>query len=198
VPESPVTARPRERASQDKPTSAGQPASGEDDGPGAQSVRPEPTSKDEKAVESLTPPLRISEDEKARLDFLCELIDRVRTSDKEIAAFLEQTVPLSVSDQLVEIGLEKGHIFEKQITAQATQDLLRKALDDARGPHVKLKVTVASPDATPDRTASAERVRQRRAREILAIEEVKNHPRVREAVEIFRAEIKNVHIPDLN
>jgi hypothetical protein len=58
--------------------------------------------------------------------------------------------------------------------------------------------SVGSAEARPERTVSAERARLRRVRELAAIEEVKNHPRVKEAIEIFRAHVKHVTVAELN
>lgn len=126
-----------------------------------------------------------------------KITDRVREVDQQVAAYLEQTVPLRADGKVLELGLEKGHVFEKQITDTTTKERLNKALLDSWGEGAELILTVGSPGATPEHTVSAERARQRRARELAAIEEVKNHPRVKEAIEIFHAHVKNVIVAEI-
>jgi DNA polymerase-3 subunit gamma/tau len=139
-----------------------------------------------------------TDDERSRLARMMKLTDKVREKDQQIAAYLEQAVPLSADGKVLELGLEKGHVFEKQITDQKTRDLLEQVIKSEWGGDAELLFTVGSRDATPDRTVSAERVRLRKARELAAIEEVKNHPRVREAIEIFRAHVKHVIVAEMN
>lgn len=135
--------------------------------------------------------------ERRRLEEMMKITDRVREVDQQVAAYLEQTVPLRADGKILELGLEKGHVFEKQITDTTTKERLNKALLDSWGEGAELILTVGSPGATPEHTVSAERARQRRARELAAIEEVKNHPRVKEAIEIFHAHVKNVIVAEI-
>ncbi len=137
------------------------------------------------------------EAEQARLVEMMKITDRVRTEDQQVAAYLEQTVPLRADGKILELGLEKGHVFEKQITDPTTKQRLNDALVDLWGEGAELLLTVGSPEAKPERTVSAERARQRRLRELAAIEEVKNHPRVKDAIEIFHAHVKNVIVAEV-
>lgn len=139
-----------------------------------------------------------TDDERVRLQQMMAITDRVREKDQQIAAYLEQAVPLNADGKVLELGLEKGHVFEKQITDENTKQLLETVLKKEWGPSAELIFQIGSREATPDRTVSAERARLRRARELAAIEEVKNHPRVKDAIEIFRAHVKNVIVSELN
>lgn len=139
-----------------------------------------------------------TEDERSRLLQMMKITDRVRETDQQIAAYLEQSVPLKADGRVLELGLEKGHVFEKQITDPATKQLLELILKEAWGPNAELLFSVGTSEATPARTVSAERGRLRRVRELAAIEEVKNHPRVRDAIEIFHAHVKNVVVTELH
>lgn len=139
-----------------------------------------------------------SDDERARLQRMMTITERVREKDQQIAAYLEQTVPLKADGKVLELGLEKGHVFEKQITDEKTKQLLESVLKNEWGASAELVFQIGSREATPDRTVSSERARLRRVRELAAIEEVKNHPRVKDAIEIFRAHVKNVIVSELN
>ncbi len=139
-----------------------------------------------------------SSEEQRCLQAMMKITDRVREVDQQVAAYLEQTVPLRADGTVLELGLETGHVFEKQITDQATRQRLEDALKQEWGAEASLVLTVGAKQATPERTVSAERARMRRAQELAAIEEVKNHPRVREAIEIFNAHVKNVTIAEIS
>lgn len=149
------------------------------------------------AVPAPEPAYLPTDDERTRLQQMMTITERVREKDQQIAAYLEQTVPLQADGKVLELGLEKGHVFERQITDEKTKQLLETVLTNEWGPSAELVFQIGSREATPDRTVSAERARLRRARELAAIEEVKNHPRVREAIEIFHAHVKNVIVAEL-
>lgn len=174
--------------------------------PVASSEKPEAHQNGAPATKAGAPPERAAtpepsyvpdDAERARLDSMMKITDRVREEDQQVAAYLEQTVPLRADGKILELGLEKGHVFEKQITDATTKARLENALLNVWGDGAELIFTVGSPDAKPERTVSAERARLRRLRELAAIEEVKNHPRVKDAIEIFRAHVKNVIVAEI-
>jgi hypothetical protein len=127
-----------------------------------------------------------------------ELSDNVRQRDEELAAYLDQTVPLSRQGNLLRLGLEKGNLFEKQITSEKALRVYTEALKRAWGTDASIELEKNCKEALPSRTLSAARARKRRAEELAAIEAVKQHPRVREAVEIFHAQVKSVSVPEFS
>lgn len=139
-----------------------------------------------------------TDDERARLEQMMRITDHVREKDQQIAAYLEQSVPLRADGKVLELGLEKGHVFEKQITDAKTKELLEVVLRKEWGSSAEVLFSLGSHEAIPARSVSAERARLRRVRELAAIEDVKNHPRVKDAIEIFHAHVKNVIVAELN
>ena len=137
-----------------------------------------------------------SEPEKKRLDQMSVIADKIREDHTELAAYFEQAVPLKADEQCLELGLEKGHLFESQLTSAESISIFEKATIAVCGENATFKLAINCAEASPPRTLSAQRARNRRARHLAAIEEVKRHPRVAEAIEIFAAQVKNVTLPD--
>src|SRR5690606_35779107 len=137
-----------------------------------------------------------STEESALLAKMAKITDRLREEDMELSAYLEQTVPLQADGKVLELGLEKGHMFERQLTTDQAIATFERIIKSAWGSEAELKFTRNCAEALPDRTLSAERARERRRVHLAAIEEVKQHPRIQEAVQIFGAQIVNVTLPE--
>jgi hypothetical protein len=127
---------------------------------------------------------------------MAEVADRIREEHSDWGAYFEQTVPLIADGKTLELGLEKGHLFETQITSDTARDVFEKALRKLWGAEATLKITARSAQATPEATLSAERARLRRKAHLAAVEEVREHPRVRDALAVFGGHVKNVVIPE--
>lgn len=144
---------------------------------------------------SFAPPA-LQADELALLEVFWPVAERVRGTHMELAAYLEQAVPLGWDGQKLELGLEPGCLFEKQLLQTEALEVLRAALVAEHGPESHLQILSNVPEAQPHRTLAAERVRRRQARHDAAVEDVKNHPKVQEALSILGASIKTVRIGD--
>src|SRR5690606_16530431 len=94
----------------------------------------------------------------------------VRETETELAAYLEQTVPLRKSGNTLFLGLEKGHLFEQQIKSPRARAAYLEAVKRALGPDALLELELDCKEATHVRTLSAFRARQRRAEQLRAIE----------------------------
>ena len=127
---------------------------------------------------------------------MAELTASIREESIELAAYLEQTVPLSLAESSVTLGLEPGHVFEPQLFQEENQAQILKHARKVWGENGQVELVRGCREATPDRTLSAERARERKAAYVAAIEEVKHHPRVQEAAELFGARVKNVTLPE--
>ncbi len=109
----------------------------------------------------------------------------------------EQTVPLLLEGAALELGLEPGFLFEKQLTHKDAITVVETALRAEWGETASLRITLSSRDAKPHLTLAAERVRKRKARHDAAVEDVKQNPKVREAMRILGAEIRAVRVPEV-
>src|SRR5690606_29843911 len=91
-------------------------------------TRAEPETPHEKILEPeppqlATPPPESSEEdgyqatdeEQDLVRLTMQVAQFVRETETELAAYLEQTVPLRKSGNTLFLGLEKGHLFEQQI-----------------------------------------------------------------------------------
>lgn len=130
------------------------------------------------------------------LEKMAAITDAIREENMELSAYIEQAVPLRADGTVLELGLEKGHLFERQIMAPEAIAAYEKAIKQVWGEKAQLLIQQNCAEALPDRTLAAERARARRRAHAAAIEEVKNHPRVQEAVQIFSAQIINVTLPE--
>lgn len=139
-----------------------------------------------------------SDEDRALLEKMAVIAERIRQEHSDWGAYFEQTVPLVADGLTLEIGLEKGHLFETQILSETARGVFEKALHAEWGSNASLKITARSEKASPERTLSAERTRQRRRAHLAAIEQVRHHPRVRDALAILGGQVKNVIIPENN
>lgn len=152
--------------------------------------------REEESDATATPIPAPPEDEQARLQTFTQIVDEIRSEDEELAAYFEQTVPLTADGKTLSLGLAPRHIFEKQLTSEKATKAMERALEKLWGPDAKYSLSLNSKDAPPERTLSAERVRQQKLRHEEAVQKVKNHPRVREAVLLFDARIKQVNVAE--
>jgi len=160
------------------------------------SDHPQPSSEAEANVTALeatpTPP----PEEQAKLSILFELLEQLRVTDAALGAYFEQTVPLIADGTRLQLGLERGHVFENQITDPKAQRALEEVLKARWGANATLEIVRNCAQASPQATLAAERQRQRQKRQQEAISAVKSHPKVLEAIRIFGAQVRAVHLPE--
>ncbi len=135
-------------------------------------------------------------EEVALLKRLKPFVDRVRETNVELAAYLEQAVPLVVEPGKIQLSFEKGSLFVDKVNARPTLEALGSAASEVLGAPTVVGVTPDHPDAFPHKTLSAERVREREAARREAIARAKAHPRVVDALEVFGARIKEVKLAE--
>jgi DNA polymerase-3 subunit gamma/tau len=156
------------------------------------------TKKAETVSGSTTSSYESTGEEQTRLTKMAAIADRIREEHSEWGAYFEQTVPVVADGTTLEIGLEKGHLFEQQITSEAAREVFERALFQEWGPNATLKITSRCEAAIPDKTLSAERGRHRRKAHLAAVEEVRRHPLVREALNVLGGQVKNVILPEIH
>jgi DNA polymerase-3 subunit gamma/tau len=142
------------------------------------------------------PPPPVSAEEVARLERFAQVVERVRQSDLELAAYLEQAVPLSVGGERLEVAFEPGFVFQAAVTTHTARTALQEAARVELGDAVELVLRENFAEALPHRTLSAQRERERAAVRDAAIQRARNHPRVVDAIEILGARLKDVKLAD--
>jgi DNA polymerase III subunit gamma/tau len=215
--EPPAVSRPRAREAHSGPSSAGLAGPRDSsDGPPAESsaaVRPVP-------VPAPTPPLQIppeaersprardnvtpiapararAEAESALEDRLVtwrSIVDRVRESRPELAAFLEHAAPLKLEKGEIVVGWEKGSIFAGQASTKESLALLTHAAGEHFGAQMRVTFELDSAEAKAAVTVAAQDsdAREQRVREALA--QARQHPRISDAMEILGARLKDVKL----
>jgi hypothetical protein len=126
---------------------------------------------------------------------MAKIGDRIRLSHDDWGAYFEQTVPLIADGKTLSLGLEKGHLFEKQLLSDEGRKIFEHAVRAEWGQGAILELVPRSENAKPPSTLAAERARIRARAHDEAIAQVKSHPRIRDALEIFNAQVKNVTLP---
>jgi hypothetical protein len=127
------------------------------------------------------------------------IIERVAEKRPELAAFLQHAAPLEIGTERIRLAIEPNSVFVDQVGSAECQDAVLRAAhaelgsaprleletDDARLYFAKSSSTVAAADAE---------ARERKRREDLA--RAYAHPRIREAIEILGARVRQVTLPD--
>jgi hypothetical protein len=123
-------------------------------------------------------------------------VERVRESNVELAAYLEQAVPIVVGPGAVELGFERGNLFVDHVKPRDVLAQLGTVASEVFGVATSVSVTEDYREAAPHKTLSAQRVREREAARREAIARAKAHPRVVDALEVFGARIKEVKLAE--
>lgn len=140
------------------------------------------------------PPLE--PEEEARLLRLRDIVEQVRASDIELAAYFEQTVPLIVEPGRLDLAIEPGFVFRSAVTTPEARAKLEEAATVVLGAPTELRLVEDEEAAAPHRTLSALREREREARRLEAINRARSHPRVVDAIEVLGARLKEVKLAE--
>ncbi len=137
-----------------------------------------------------------SGEEIALLLRLRPFVERVRESNVELAAYLEQAVPIVVGPGTLELGFERASLFVDHVKPRDVVAQLGATATDVFGAPTEVRIVEDYRDAAPHKTLSAQRVREREAARREAIARAKAHPRVVDALEVFGARIKEVKLAE--
>jgi DNA polymerase-3 subunit gamma/tau len=137
-----------------------------------------------------------SPEEVALLLRLKPFVERVRESNVELAAYLEQAVPIVVGSGAVELGFERGSLFVGHVKPRDVLAQLAAVATEVFGAPTEVRVTEEYREAAPHKTLSAQRVREREQARRDAVAKAKAHPRVVDAIEVFGARIKEVKLAE--
>jgi hypothetical protein len=117
----------------------------------------------------------------------------VRTRRPDVAAVLDHATPLSVDETLVELGWGNDDVLKARASEPDCWAELCQAAKDELG---ATRVVFTESSRASGQTTLAEidaQAREGERRE--ALRRVKNHPRVVEAIDIFKARLKDVRLP---
>jgi DNA polymerase-3 subunit gamma/tau len=113
------------------------------------------------------------------------IVSRLRESQPALGAVLEQGVPVEVTPEQLTVAFREGSFFGKQAMEEAAQEAIQTAAEPVLGRYPSLRVVFADdPESIGVSVAQAEGAQleeERRKRVQRALE----HPRVKEAMEIF-------------
>lgn len=121
------------------------------------------------------------------------LVDFVRAKRRpRIASILEQVRPLTMSQELMKVGLAKGSFVDGQLDSETRVDLEKLAAEYFGSP-IRLETTYVDdsdaqvPPSLADQKQANETDRAKRLRD-----DALNHPMVKTAIEVFEGEVEEV------
>ena len=118
--------------------------------------------------------------------------DRLRADDGQLAAYFEQTEVLVSEGPVIRLGIQEGFLFERELATSAASAKIQTHLALDFGADVRVEFAKVPIGVSIGSVRAHLRERQRRAQ----IDELRNHPRVKEAVQILGARIRQVVLPD--
>jgi hypothetical protein len=125
-----------------------------------------------------------------------EIVERVQAGRPDVSAVLEHAILVEYTETRLVVGWPPNSVFANQIDEPLLVDLLRRAQLD-RGINVAdVLITKDDPRAQGRDTLSSRETaeRTRKYREDQA--RIRNHPRVKDAVEVLGARIVSVKLAD--
>ncbi|HLV20939.1 MAG TPA: DNA polymerase III subunit gamma/tau [Polyangiaceae bacterium] len=122
------------------------------------------------------------------------IVDGVAVSRPELAAFFEHAAPLSLDAGELVLGWEPGSVFVSEATTPEAQAVLASAAAEALGARPNLRFEQDSAVAAKTLTLAAIGAKQRDEDLKRALADIRQHPRVAEALEIFGARIKDLKV----
>jgi DNA polymerase-3 subunit gamma/tau len=148
------------------------------------------------AAQGLSPGAAPTAEHSARLACWAAVVGEVRTELPEVAAVLEHAAVLRLDEDQVVLAWENGKVFADRVRDVQSQQVLARALElrlHSR-PEVVLEFESARAGQLSTLAQSNEQARQRRDRK--AIDCIKHHPTVVEALQILGARIKEVRLAE--
>ncbi|HLS85070.1 MAG TPA: hypothetical protein VK043_02130 [Burkholderiales bacterium] len=112
--------------------------------------------------------------------------------DGQLASYLEQTEVLACEPPRLRLGFEQGFMFERELThPDAVAAILPHFVADF-GAEASIEFVHTKAACTIGTVRNVLKERERQAQ----IEEITNHPRVKQVVETLGARIRQVVLPD--
>jgi hypothetical protein len=118
--------------------------------------------------------------------------DRLRTDDAQLAAYVEQTEVLTSNGPVIRLGIQDGFLFERELMVPEAAAKIQTHLIPDFGVDIRLEFTKVPATCSIGTVRAHLRQRERQVQ----IDELRNHPRVKQAVEVLGARIRQVILPD--
>lgn len=126
-----------------------------------------------------------------------ELVLRVQKLQPSLAALLEHTTVVSLSEGLLLLGLPKAREFmHAKLSEKAAVDKISTYVRTFWGKSVQVQVQVIAPEAAPRKTPHQVAVSASEAAAKNLRDAVENHPMVRKTLDVFKAELKEIKTLD--
>jgi DNA polymerase III subunit gamma/tau len=122
------------------------------------------------------------------------IVDRVRESRPELAAFLEHAAPLKLDAGEIVVGWAKGSIFAGQASTKESMALLTRAAGEHFGAQTRVTFELDSAEAKNAVTVAGQDSDAREQRVRDALTQARQHPRISDAMEILGARLKDVKL----
>src|SRR5690606_14229229 len=125
-----------------------------------------------------------------------EVVERVRESRPELAAFLEHAAVLKAEPPALVLAYAPESMFAQQVQGRDCIDLLNESASEIFGEPTRAEFRFDYAAARGMDTLSADRVRAREASMRKAMAEARNHPRVNDVLEVFGARLKDLKLSE--
>jgi DNA polymerase-3 subunit gamma/tau len=111
------------------------------------------------------------------------IISVLHATQPALGAVLEHGVPLQVDATCVRLGFPEGSFFGKQAATDVARQALAVAAERVLGQRPRVEIGFAMDSTRP--TVAAEEAAQQKERHAQIVEAALNHPRVKEALDVF-------------
>ena len=122
------------------------------------------------------------------------VMDRLVNEHPNIGTFLEIGTLVKVADDQVIIGYpQKASVARSRIDQQETRALMTKVCEQVLGRSIRIQVIALEDSQAPSPTMGQLRAKQKHEKDQGLLEEVRAHPLVKQAIEIFGGEVVSAH-----
>lgn len=125
-----------------------------------------------------------------------DIVEVVRETRPELAAFLEHAAVLTAEPGTLCLAFEPDSLFAKQVKGADCTELLSQAASQVLQAPTRAEFRFDYAPARGMDTLSADRVRARETRMKKAIADARSHPRVTEALKLFGARLKDLKLSE--
>jgi len=153
--------------------------------------------------ESLVPPAanaddhpeEVAQSEPELLAEWQELVESISRDRPEIGAVLEHAVLLSSDPRMLEIGWPKDSVFRSQFPETTLADLIGRVDGERRKQTPRLvSILEDDPRAAGRQTLSERETAERARRYRTRVQEIRNHPSVRDVVDVLGGRLRDVRV----
>jgi len=128
-------------------------------------------------------------------DAWMRMVEQLHDSQPALCAVLEHGTPTHVSAERIVVTFPEGSFFGKQAAAAPAKDALASVAERVLGQRPKIEIAEGKVDGKA--TMAAEQARRREEDKKQRDETARNHPAVREAMNVFDATDSDVRVEDI-